>query len=437
MKPKGLLVAVAVLAILGGLVWWSNKKQAAAGKASTDTTTKILTIPDDQFQEIKIKKLTGEVQDLHRVNGKWQLTQPVQLSADADTVGTMVSSLSSLSADKIIEDKAADLQPYGLQMPTLDITVVKKDGKSSEVLIGDDTPTGSGAYAKLAADARVFTVTSYVKSSLDKTPTDLRDKRLLTFDSDKLTRVELQAKGQPVEFGKNNQNEWQILKPRPLRADGSQVETLITKLKDAKMDLAGAQLDIARSFAAAAKVATAVVTDANGNQTIEVRRDKDKNCYAKSSAVEGTYKVASDLGDALDKNVDDFRNKKLFDFGFSDPGKVELKTVTYTKSGDKWLAGSKAMDNTSVQNLIDKLRDLSAVKFPEKGGGEPVFEAKVTSNDGKRVEKVSITKQGTQYFAQRENEPSIYELDSKAVDDLQKAAADVKEPPPPAQPKKK
>ena len=430
MKPKGLLVAVAVLAILGGLVWWSNKKQAAAGKASTDTTTKILAIPDDQFQEIKVKKLTGEVQDLHRVNGKWQLTQPVQLSADADTVGTMVSSLSSLSADKIIEDKAADLQPYGLQMPTLDITVVKKDGKSSQVLIGDDTPTGSGAYAKLAADARVFTVTSFVKSSLDKTPTDLRDKRLLTFDSDKLTRVELQAKGQPVEFGKNNQNEWQILKPRPLRADGSQVETLITKLKDAKMDLAGAQLDIARSFAAAAKVATAVVTDANGNQTIEVRRDKDKNCYAKSSAVEGTYKVASDLGDALDKNLDDFRNKKLFDFGFSDPGKVELKTVTYTKSGDKWLAGSKTMDNTSVQNLIDKLRDLSAVKFPEKGGGEPVFEAKVTSNDGKRVEKVSITKQGTQYFAQRENEPSIYELDSKAVDDLQKAASGVKEPAP-------
>ena len=29
MKPKGLLVAVALLAVLGGLIWWSNKKQAA------------------------------------------------------------------------------------------------------------------------------------------------------------------------------------------------------------------------------------------------------------------------------------------------------------------------------------------------------------------------------------------------------------------------
>ena len=129
------------------------------------------------------------------------------------------------------------------------------------------------------------------------------------------------------------------------------------------MDLAGARWEIGRSFAAAARVAIAVVTDASGSQTLEVRRDKDKNYYAKSSAVEGTYKVASDVGDALDKSLDDFRNKKLFDFGFSDPSKVELKGVTYAKSGDKWMAGSKTMDNTSVQNLIDKLRDLSAAKF--------------------------------------------------------------------------
>src|ERR1035441_4867753 len=184
MKPTGLLVAVAVLAVLGGLIWWSNKKQSAASKTPTDTTTKLLSIPDDQFQEIRIKKLTGELQDLRRVNGKWQLTQPTQLSADPDTVGSMVSTLSALNADKLIEDKAADLQPYGLQLPTLDITVVKKDGKSNELLIGDDTPTGSGAYAKPAGDPRVFTVASFTKTSLDKTPTHLRRKRPLTSAAD-------------------------------------------------------------------------------------------------------------------------------------------------------------------------------------------------------------------------------------------------------------
>src|SRR5205823_8617294 len=93
----------------------------------------------------------------------------------------------------------------------------------------------------------------------------------------------------------------------------------------------------------------------------------------------------------------------------------------------KWTSGGKTMDNVSVQTVIDKLRDLSATKFAEKPGGEPVFHATVTSNSGKRVEKVTIRKLGNQYLAQRENEPSIYELDGKAVEDLQKAATDVRE----------
>ncbi len=66
--------------------------------------------------------------------------------------------------------------------------------------------------------------------------------------------MELAAKGPAVEFGKNGQNEWQIVKPRPLRADGSAVDGLVSKLKDAKMDLTDE--DAAKKFAGATKVAT-------------------------------------------------------------------------------------------------------------------------------------------------------------------------------------
>jgi hypothetical protein len=434
MKPKGLLTAVVLLAVLGGLTWWSNKSQADKAKTPADTATKLLTIPDDQFQEIKIKKVTDELLDLKRENGKWQMTAPKPMPADQDAAGAMVSALANLNADKVVEDKAADLKPYGLDTPTLDVQIIRKDGKTDHLLIGEDTLNGSGAYAKLANNAKVVTVGSTTKTSLDKRPDDLRDKRLLTFDSDKLSRVELAAKGPAVEFGKNGQNEWQIVKPRPLRADGSAVDGLVSKLKDAKMDLSEA--DAGKKFPAATKVATVTVTDARGTQTLEVHRDKDKNVFARSSAVEGVYKTNSDLADALEKGVDDFRNKKVFDFGFSDPSQVTVQGKVYTKAGDKWMANGKPMDNSSVQNLIDKLRDLAATKFAEKGGGQPIFEATVVSNSGKRTEKVVISKQGTQYFAQRDGEPSIYELDSKVVEDLQKAASDVKEAAP-EQPKKK
>jgi hypothetical protein len=440
MKPKGLLISVVLLAVLGGVVWWSNKKQAAASKSTTDTTTKILTIPEDQFQEIRIKKAGADTIDLKRDNGKWQIVAPKAYAADPDTSSSLVTALTSVNADKTIEDNATDLQAYGLVNPQLDVSVVRKDGKTDELLIGDDTPTNSGSYAKRANDPHVYTVLSFVKSGVDKSLNDLRDKRLMSFDSDKLTRVELQGKGQPVEFGKNSSNEWTILKPKPMRADSSSVDTLIGKLKDAKMDLANPDADAAKKFAGGTRIASASVTDAGGTQNLEVRQDKDKSYYAKSSGVEGVYKIASDVGDALNKSLDDFRNKKLFDFGFSDPSRIDVKngaaTASYTKSGDKWMLGAKSEDNSSVQNLIDKLRDLTASKFVEKGGGVPVLEASVVSNSGKRTEKVTITKQGDQYFAQREGEPSIYEVDKSAVESLQKAAADVKDAPPET-PKKK
>ena len=427
MKPKGLLIAVVLLAVLSGVVWWSNKKQAAAPKTPTDTTTKMLTIPDDQFLEVRVRKLTGEVLDLRRDTGKWRIAEPLPLGADPDSVSSMVGNLTNLNADKVIEENASDLKPYGLDTPTLDIVVTKKDGKTAEVLVGDDVPTGSGAYAKLVNDPRVFTIGTFVKTGLDKKPDDLRDKRLLTFDSDKLTRVELQAKGQTVEFGKNSSNEWQILKPVPLRADSSQVDALVGKLKDAKMDLANPDADAAKKFAAAPKIATATVSDSSGTQTFELHKTTDKTYYAKSSAVEGIYKVPSDIGDALDKGRDDFRSKKLFDFGFSDPTKLEVKGVPYTKSGDKWKSGDKTMDNSSVQGLIDKLRDFSATKFAETGGSKQVFDATVTSNNDKRVEKVTVTMQGDRFFAQREGEPSIYEVDTAAVAGLQQAVLDLKD----------
>jgi len=432
MKPSGLLTAVIVLAVLGGALYWSNRKQKAdAAKPAADATTKILSIPEDQIKEVKLKKTGADLTVLDKGDdGKWQLSAPKPQRADQDTAKTLVSTLSTLNADKVIEDKATDLSAYGLNTPTLDVTVLKKDGKSQDFLIGDEAPTGGGTYAKLANDPHVYTIAGYVKTSIDKTPNDLRDKRLLTFDQDKLTRVDLQpSKGETIEFGKNNQNDWQILKPKPMRADGSQVEELIRKLKDAKMDATISDEDAkkaAAGFASGIRVAGVTVADASGTQQLEVRKDKDKNYYAKSGAVDGIYKVTADLGDGLDKKVDDFRNKKLFDFGWTDPNKIEIGKATFEKTGDKWMSSGKQMDAPSVQSVVDKLRDLTSTKFLDTGGGTPVLDITVSSNNGKRVEKVSITKQGDTYFAKRENESSIYQLDSKAVEDLQKAANEVK-----------
>ena len=142
MKVRGLLVALIVLAALGGALYWSNRKQKAdAAKPAADTSPKILTIPQDQIKEVKLKKTGGDTTVLRKGDdGKWQIVEPKPLRADQDSVKSLASTLSSLNADKLVEDKATDLAPYGLNSPGLDVTVVKKDGKTQDLYVGDDTP---------------------------------------------------------------------------------------------------------------------------------------------------------------------------------------------------------------------------------------------------------------------------------------------------------
>jgi hypothetical protein len=433
MKSTGLLVAAAILAALTGTLYWSNHHKTADTTATAvNANPKLLTLKDTDLSKIEInKKGAGEVALAKNDAGKWQITAPVPLAADQEAVSSMIASLSSLTSERVVEDKALDLKPYGLTAPTLRLNLVTKDGKSQEIKLGDDTPAGNAVFVAIEGDPRVFTVASYTKNSIDKTPSDLRDKRLLTPDFDKISQIELIAKKQSIEFGRNKEA-WQILKPRPLRADNFQVEDLVRKLKDAKMDLAAPDADdkkTAASFASGTPVATAKVTGPAGSQELQIRKSKDAY-YAKSTAVPGIYKVANDVGTGLDKSLDDFRNKKLFDFGFDEANKVDMhdasKTYSLVKGGQEWWSNGKKMDDASVQAFIDRFRDLSASKFVDSGFTTPVIDLTVSSNDGKRTEKVLIAKSGENYIAKRDGEPSLYQLDAKPVEELQKAAADVK-----------
>jgi len=162
---------------------------------------------------------------------------------------------------------------------------------------------------------------------------------------------------------------------------------------------------------------------------LQIHKSKD-TYYGKTSAMDGTFKIAAELGDTMGKTLDDFREKKLFDLAEGEPNKIELqsggKSYAYTRNGEDWLADGKKMDSVSVYNLVRAIRELTANKLVTSGFSNPTITVTATSLDGKQVEKVQIAKLGDHAIAKRENDPQLYELDSKPVDDLQKTADDIK-----------
>jgi len=472
MKSRGLLIAALLLAALSGFLYWSNHHQPTSineggAKLNELETTKILAFNSAEITQLSIRH-KGEPQlDLsHNSAGAWQITAPKPLAADQDSVSSLLSSLSSVTADRIVEDKPSDLAPFGLASPSVELDATLKDKQTKKLLIGDQSPAGNSYYAMLAGDPRLFTIASYTKTNLDKSSADLRDKRLFTADFDKVSQIELLNQTSPakpeITFARDK-DAWQILKPKPARADSSQVEDLIRSLKDAKLDAASSdEAKHAAAFKFALPIATVKLTGASGTQQLEIRKvadqtkrdakDKNKNdpgrapaetadYYARSSVVPGIYKIPATVTTALDKSLEDFRNKKLFDFSYSDPDKIEIhdaaKSYFLTRStSDWWGPDGKKLDPASVQPLLDSLRNLSATKFPDSGFSPPVLDITVTSNSNRRIEKVLIAKSGNSFIARRESEPALYELSASSITTLQKSAEAVQPAPPPPSGKK-
>ena len=435
MRQINLLVAAVILALLSGAVWWAKKhpESATTNAPAVAATPKLADIPAAQVQEIDLKKKDGPDLILKRQNNKWALTSPEALPTDQAAVDGIVSSLNPVNADNLVEEKATDLSKYGLNSPSLTVTVHEKSGKSDVIDFGDNIPAGSLVYARAGSSSKIYAVPSSAKTAFDKSENDLRDKRLLTFDQNQLTRLELTSGKSDIEFGKNNLGDWQIVKPQPYRADNFQVEELLRKLSEAKMDLAGSVDDTKKmgaAYASGEPVATAKATDSAGTQTLSIRKNKD-DYYAMSSVVNGIYKVSADLGKELDKSLEDFRNKKIFDFGFSDPTKIDVQQggsdKVYVRSGSDWKVNGKVMDAGSVQAFIDKLRDLAATKFVNAGFTSPEDTVTVTSNDGKRVERAEFAKTSDGYIVRRGNEPALYQLDAKSANDMLEASRAIKQ----------
>jgi len=441
MKIRQLIAAAIVLVALTATLYWSNRHQPIedAAKAAANAPVKILAFQKDDISKVEIKRKSGEVIDLSRTGSQnWKITSPAPLIGDADTISAVLYALSPLETDRVIEEKAGDLKTYGLAEPAVEVSATGKDGKAKQLLVGDDVPTGGSSYAMLAGDPRVFLISSSAKTNFDKGLKDLRDKRLLPVDFNNVSKIEIVSPKLNLAFSSTN-GQWLLQTPKNVRGDTSKLEGVVEKLRLATMDPSASDADTkkaASSFSSGKPIATVKATDASGSQELQVRKSKD-DYYAKTTAMDGAFKVTKELGEAIDKNLDDFREKRLFDFAESNPEKIEMhsgpKSYFLTRSGEDWWWDGKKMDAVSIDSFIRAIRQLSATKFDNSGFSSAAATLIVTSNDGKRVEKAEISKAGNGYVAKRENEPLLYELDAKVFEDLQKSADELK----PAEPPKK
>lgn len=424
MKFRSLFAAIAVLLLLGGFLWWSSTHKAS--KPAGPTTPALVTMNTRSITGLTLEHAGAPPIVLARSGDRWKITAPGSFPASSDTVSTMLSDLSGLHAERVI-GPATDLSQYGLSHPAFQLRIAGKDNRTATLAFGDKTPTGDAVYVSVKGDPRVFTAGGWLKTGLDQSLEQLRDKRLMPVNAAAVARFDLIHRGVTVEFARVRDG-WQIEKPKTYRTDTFQVDDLLDQVTGAQWQTDTVPAQAEKAFSEGNPVGTVKLVDPSGTQTLEVREDRD-SYYAKSTAVPGAWNVTLALGEAVTRTMDSFRNKQLFDFAYTEPDKIEVHTgkkmLYLVHQGNNWYSGGVKMNAGSVEDLVNALRSLAATKFVESGFTKPTIRLVVTSNGGQRVETVAIEKTKNGAIAKRGDGQSLYAIDSDTFDMLTDAISAV------------
>jgi hypothetical protein len=154
-----LLVVVLVTANGGGS---SNSTSAVATptlSAAQQDLQILNVVATDPITQLEIKTITT-TNTLKLDNGTWKQTAPTALNLDSSVISATIQTLTSLrGVDVIPADKASNLATYGLDKPSLTVTLTAGSG-SKTLLFGALNPATNNYYVKLADNAKVWTVNS-------------------------------------------------------------------------------------------------------------------------------------------------------------------------------------------------------------------------------------------------------------------------------------
>jgi hypothetical protein len=161
----------------------------------------------------------------------WALTKPYKARADFASAEAVLTSLSSLQMQKIVENDAKDLAKYGLDKPDATITVNSGSTRASLALGKKD---GDSVYARDLSRPLVFTVPATTAGDLEKNTSTLRRKDMFDGRSFNATRVELKRGSETLSFdkskGKDGKDVWKNAAGKEV--DAAKVEDMLTKLSN-------------------------------------------------------------------------------------------------------------------------------------------------------------------------------------------------------------
>jgi hypothetical protein len=444
---RGLRSLILLIVIALPLSWFAYRDYQKPAGDDGPKKDKVFTVESDKIDEISVKSEGGERTRLQKSGTEWKIASAADAKPDTGEISGLTSNLSSLELERVVDENPPDLKEYGLAQPRIEVAF-KSAGQEHTLLIGQKTPPGTDLYAKRADDKKVFLIPSHIEGTFNKSTFDLRDKSVVKVDRDKLDALEFTAGDRSSRFVRPA-GEWQIAAPVQARADFSAIDGLVSRLAGLQMKSLVDTPDADPKKYGLDKPAATVKFGSGSSQATVVLGGKaaEGTVYARDLSRAPIFTVESNVLDELKKDPSEYRQKDLFDARSFNATRIEIvragqthtfeKTKAKNKEGqdeEKWRQVSpqtRALDQASFDALVSALTGIRATGFVDapaaaKALAAPELAVTIKFDEGKKEEKVTLGKAGTDAFASRAGEPGAAKVDASGIDNAAKALQELK-----------
>ena len=325
---KKLLIAIAVLVVLGGVVVMQRQKQAAELSAhSFDTVSGSLpkiAITDDDLKKIDKVEITkpaekegDKAEDIVLVKKgeeDWDLEKPVSAKAGASNVKSMIDNLKKLEVKELIDSGKDTYEKYKVSDGKALHTVFYK-GKdvAFDAYFGEDGSRGQ--MTRLPGKDGVYAVKGYSSYLFNRDSKAWREKTIFKFEDKDIAKISLENENGSFSFEKAGEDfKAQHAKPKSKtfndleKFDKTKLQSLISAYKAlSAADFGDGKK--AEDVGLAPPVATLTfdMKEGTAKYVVTFGNVEGSNRWAKRNGSDEIFNVSSWAGDWATANLDKFQ----------------------------------------------------------------------------------------------------------------------------------
>ena len=286
----------------------------------------VLEFPKESAQEIAIDRdgktfVCKKNEDGHIL--KWNMTSPVNMEADINSVNQVVWNLSFLVVSKIISLSAEDLGVYGLDSPVLKVSVTYEDSGSvsgdiekgdltrpkervtKTLLVGgklEPENEKSNYYAKFAGEDIIFQLGW---PDVRDYSVELVTKTLFNLDTSEVKSLKIKLPEKEMSFLRNSDNKWEMMLPENKLLKGNFADRIVSAMNSLKaVSIVQYSSDNLSEYGLDMPLFSVTVSSGDGEDSLLVGKEDESNCFVMSKATNFIYLIRKNkINDIIEESV--------------------------------------------------------------------------------------------------------------------------------------